>query len=204
VIFYDGFNDSIFAYFYGAGRFQSDTSSKLQDLIEQDYPRLIIYSFSEWMANHSVFWRNYMRERIDVKLHAGRAPDHSPENLERAVRAYTTNVRMTKGICQSFGIRCLFVLQPLILTKIPLTAVESRVINTLEHPKVRFGRDFYQQAAATLRHEPAFHDLSHVLDGIQDSHFFDYGHTSPFAGIIIGKAIAAYVIEARTMPLKHS
>ncbi len=197
VIFYDGFNDSIFAYFYGAGRFQSDTSSKLQDLIERDYPRLLIYSASEWLANRSVFWNNFMRERVDVTLHAGHVPDDSPENLAKAVAAYSTNVKMTKGICRELGIRCLFFLQPLVITKQPLGTVEAKVVDSLGTAKVRFGRAFYAQAAAALADEPAFHDLSQVLNGIQESHFFDYGHTSPYAGVTIGQAIARHIIAAR-------
>lgn len=196
-IFYDGFNDSIFAYFYGAGRFQSDTSGKLQNLIERDYPRLMIYAASEWLANRSVFWSRYIRERIDVTLHSGHVPDNSPENLTKAVAAYTANVKMTKGICREFGIRCLFFLQPLVITKQPLGAVETKVVEGLGDAKARFGQDFYTQVAAALADEPTFHDLSNVLDGVTESHFFDYGHTSPFTGITIGRVIARHILRAR-------
>ena len=203
VIFYDGFNDSIFAYLYGAGRFQSDTSSKLQDLIERDYPRLFIYAASEWLGDRSVFWNNYMRKRVDITLHAGHPPDDSRENLVKAVTIYATNVKMTKGICKELGIRCLFFLQPLVITKHPLGAVEATVVESLGNAKIQFGQTFYNEVRLVLADEPVFHDISHILDGIEGSHFFDYGHTSPFAGVPIGKAIALHVIRARELVHSH-
>lgn len=198
-IFYDGFNEMLFAYLYGAGRFQEDTAGKLQDLIERRYPRLALYAISEWLAGRSVFWANYMRARVETRLYSHHAPDDSRENLDRAVALYASNVRMAKGICREFGVRCHFFLQPLVLTKTPLSAVETRVLQNLDQTAVRFGKAFYERAAAALRQEPTWHDLSTVLNERPESDFFDYGHTSPFSGTIIGKAIAAHIAAARPL-----
>ncbi len=199
-IFYDGFNEMLFAYLYGAGRFQEDTAGKLQDLIERRYPRLALYAISEWLAGRSVFWANYMRARVETRLYSHHAPDESLENLTRAVALYASNVRMAKGICREFGVRCHFFLQPLILTKTPLSAVETRVFQHLDQTAVRFGQAFYAKAAAALRQEPTWHDLSSALNNRPEPDFFDYGHTSPFSGTIIGKAIAAHIAAPATFP----
>ncbi len=200
VIFYDGFNEALFAYLYGAGRFQQDTAGKLRDLIERRHPRTAVYAASEWLAGHSVFWATYMRPRIEAKLYSGQAPDASAENLDLAVQIYVANVTMAKGTCREFELRCLFLLQPLIITKTPLNAVETNVLQSLDQTSVQFGKNFYREAAAVLRDEPAFHDLSGVLNDNPQADFFDYGHTSPFTGMTIGKEIAARIIKARSTP----
>jgi hypothetical protein len=200
VIFYDGFNDSRGAYAHGANRLQQDISSKLRDLIERRHPRLIVYSASEMLARYSVLWRDYGRPGLEARLHGIDPPDASEANLSAAVETYTTNVRLTRAVCEAFGLRCLFVLQPLIITRSPLTPIETATLQALGAESVAFGRAFYERAVRALGGQPGFHDFSHVVDGIPEPVFFDYGHTSPAAGIVIGQALADRIARGAARP----
>ena len=114
------------------------------------------------------------------------------------------NVRMTRGMCRELQIRCLFFIQPLLVTKASLSSLEARVLDAMDEAQVRFVRDFYANAAQELHAEPSFHDLSGVLDEHAESHFFDLGHTSPFSGMVISKAIARRILEDRELASKST
>ncbi len=195
VMFYDGFNESLFAYLYGAGRFQYDSESKLRDTIERRYERLIVHSLSGWLGRYSVFWATYIRPLIEGILYPAPAPDTSTANLNMAVQIYLSNINIARGICTQFKIECHFFLQPLIFTKSPQAPLEQRVLASLDPSAVRFGAAFYSRVRQELGGMPGFHDVSGVLDGVPEAHFFDYGHTSPYSGEIIGKAIASMLAK---------
>jgi hypothetical protein len=108
------------------------------------------------------------------------------------------NIRAAKGICAELGIRCLFVLQPLLATRSPLTPFERQVIQSIDSDQIQFGRSFYALAAEELKGEPGFHDLSGFFDGRSEPVFFDFGHTSPLAGVHLGREIASRIIADRS------
>ncbi|MCI0562758.1 MAG: SGNH/GDSL hydrolase family protein, partial [Nitrososphaera sp.] len=124
VIFYDGFNDVSYGYNFGAANLPRDMSLKLRDLVDRNYTRLLVYVFSELLSRHSVFWKDFIRNRINNRLYEGQTVNQDAENLDKTVSSYVVNVRMTRGICQEFHIRCLFILQPLVITKANPTSVE--------------------------------------------------------------------------------
>lgn len=193
-VFYDGFNEAMYGYYFGAGSMQADLSLKMRDLVERQYPRLIMYAVSELLSRYSVFWRDYINHRVANTLYGNQDFPHK-RNMERTVSTYVLNVRMTAGMCKSLGIRCLFLLQPLVATRANPTEFERAVLKSLEPEYIAFTREFYRNASEQLKKEDGFVDLSHVFDHDVDSHFFDLGHTAPYSGIIIGKEIAHLIAE---------
>ena len=194
-IFYDGFNEANFGYYFGPAAMQQDISLKMRDLVERDYKRLMIYAGSETLSQYSAFWRTFIRPRVEKKLYGSQEfPER--KHVRRTVDAYATNVRMTVGLCRHLNIRCHFFLQPLVVTKSPLTPLEQATIDSLEKDLIDFVREFYASAAETLKGENGFHDVSHILDREEGPHFFDLGHTSPFSGVPIGRALARYILHA--------
>jgi hypothetical protein len=195
-IFYDGFNEAMYGYYFGAGAMQADLSMKMRDLVERRYPRLITYAVSELLSRYSVFWRDYIDQRISNTLYGNQKfPDK--RNMEKTVSTYVLNVRMTAGICKSLGIRCFFLLQPLVATRANPTEFEQGVLKSLEPEYVAFTRELYEKASEQLKKVDGFVDLSHVFDHNEDSHFFDLGHTAPYSGIIVGKEIARLIAERK-------
>jgi hypothetical protein len=155
-----------------------------------------MYAASELLSRYSVFWREYIDHRIANTLYGNQDfPDK--KSMEKTVSTYVRNVRMTAGICKSFGIRCLFLLQPLVATRSNPTEFEQGVLKSLEPEYIGFTREFYKNASKQLEKAEGFVDLSHVFDQDADSHFFDLGHTAPYSGIIVGKEIARLIAEGR-------
>ncbi|HJR76030.1 MAG TPA: hypothetical protein VJ805_03620 [Nitrospiraceae bacterium] len=195
-IFYDGFNEAMYGYYFGAGAMQADLSMKMRDLVERRYPRLITYAVSELLSRYSVFWRDYIDQRISNTLYGNQEFPHK-RNMERTVSTYVLNVRMTAAICKNLGIRCLFLLQPLVATRSNPTEFEQGVLKSLDPEYIAFTRELYEKASEQLAKVEGFVDLSRVFDHDADSHFFDLGHTEPYAGIIVGKEIARLIAEGQ-------
>ncbi|HSH74300.1 MAG TPA: hypothetical protein VLA09_01235 [Longimicrobiales bacterium] len=199
VIFYDGYNDARYGYLSGAGYPQSDFSSKLSDVIEQNHGRLLVYGASQWLSRYSFLWRRLAGPPIEAVLHGGKQPDGSTENLEASVNVYAVNIAVASGICEEFGIRCLFFLQPLLATRSALTPFEEDILATIDPGEIQFTRDFYALARDVLGQRSDFHDLSTFYDESDEPVFFDFGHTSPTAGIPMGKEIATRILAAREL-----
>jgi hypothetical protein len=190
VLFYDGFNEVMFGYYFGAGTIQADLSLKMRDLVERDYPRLVLYMSSEFLSRYSAFWRNYIAHRITTTLYE-RQDYPGRGNLDQTVSVYVRNVRMTEGICKNFHIRCLFILQPLVATRSNPTTLEQSVIrSSIDGEYIKFTRQFYHEATRQLSSLEGFIDMSRIFDHDKEPHFFDMGHVEPFSGIILGKKIA--------------
>jgi hypothetical protein len=103
---------------------------------------------------------------------------------------------MAEATCQTFEIDCFFILQPLLLTKEPLSPLEQEIFDELEaHPRVgaegiRFVRGFYEQASAELSDDDSFIDASAVLNGREQPDFYDMGHVGANSPPVIAEAIA--------------
>jgi len=185
-IFYDGFNETQYGYYWGPAAMQADISLKLRDLVERQNLRLLAYLASELIAKHGVFWSKYVRPRLGLY----EEPFPLAAQRGRSVAAYVTNVRMAAAICTALQIRCRFFLQPLVVTRSPLRGVEQQVLASLEPEFVEFVRGFYRDAARELQDQQGFFDLSHALDAEPEPQFFDFGHTSPYAGVTLGREMA--------------
>jgi hypothetical protein len=196
VVFYDGFNDPVWSYYAGPANMQEDFSRKLEAVVKKRHRRLAAYALSETLGRWSVYWHDNLQQGVArwcFRLGSS-PPDGSDENLARAVSVYETNARAVRGACRELGIRPVFVLQPLVVTKTGLSKAEEEVLE--EQP--REVRDFtvrFYRAAAKLD-LPELADLSHVLDGDRATDFWDLGHTGPFTGKVTGAAIAERVKAA--------
>jgi hypothetical protein len=199
-IFYDGYNDAEYGFQYGSGSLQKDLALKLEALVDGRHVSLLAYSSSQVLSRHSRLWRRTGARVADATLFPFPEPDPSLENLAATVRNYTSNVRMIRATCEEFGVRCFFILQPLIVTKSPLAPLEQEALDWLKaHP--RFGRDgttfiraFYAEAAQLLADEPGFIDASRVLDERIEADFYDVGHVGALTPPVIGEKTAALML----------
>lgn len=199
-IFYDGYNDAVYGFQYGPGRMQKDLSLKLQALVEGDHLTSGLYALSKGLSKYSMFWNRTAARLVEYVLFPLPEPDTAAANLDSAVRIYTSNVKMTRAICQVFDIHCFFVLQPMIMTKEPLSLVEQKVLNRIEaHPRfgpegTRFVREFYDRVTREFAGDKDFIDASHVLDGRTEADFYDPGHVGALSPPVIGERIAYLIL----------
>jgi hypothetical protein len=199
-IFYDGYNDAVFGFQYGPGSTQKDLSLKLQSLVESQHVRLWTYVSSKLIARWSSLWERTGDRLIQHVLFPLGNPLPNADYLARSVRVYVSNVKMLRAICDAFKIRCFFVLQPLLLTKMPLTLMEQEALQALEaHPRfgptgARFVRTFYAEVTELLGGDEGFIDASRILNGRSDPDFYDVGHVGALTPPVIGEKIAAQIL----------
>lgn len=205
-IFYDGYNDALFGFQYGPGSLQEDLTLKLRALVEQENVKIGTYALSRTFSKYSRLWDRTAARLVESLLFPLPEPNTEAANLEGAVRVYTRNVRMIEATCKAFQVRCFFVLQPLLVTKKPLTQLEQEVLNGLEgHPRfgsegTQFVLEFYERMIQEFADNEHFIDASHILDGRTQSDFYDLGHTSAQTPPIIAEKVAD-MIMARLSPM---
>jgi hypothetical protein len=199
-IFYDGYNDGILGLQYGAGSIQRDLALKLRALVEHEDLVLWAYSSSRMLERRLRLWDLTGARLIEQMLFPLGEPQPDAENLAATVHVYTSNVTMLRATCEALAIRCFFVLQPLIVTKTPLAAVEQQALDELEaHPRfgregTRFIRAFYAEAAEALAAESGFIDGSGILNGRTEADFYDLGHVGALTPPILGERIATLIL----------
>lgn len=196
-VFYDGYNDANNTYQFGAGKMQRDLVQKLEFMVESQDLKLIIYAASRGLSEHSEFW-NITGARVARRiLLPPTRPDASSDNLGAGVDVYLHNQTMTKAICQAYDIECFFILQPLIVTKTPLSPLESEVFNKLMigSEGINFVQKFYDQIRLRLIGDTHFIDASGILNGRMQPDFYDLGHTAASSSSYIGQKIAGMVID---------
>jgi hypothetical protein len=203
-LFYDGYNDSYFGFQYGPGNMQTDLSLKLQAMVEHKNLVMWTYAASRMLMTYSHLWRRTGARLVEHLLFPLAEPNIDDGILAATVRIYTSNVRMIQATCDVYRIRCFFILQPLIVTKQPLTPLEQVALDEHEnHPRfrpegTRFIRNFYERAKHELVDKENFIDASHILDGRSESDFYDLGHTSALTSPVIGEKIAEMILVALT------
>lgn len=184
VVFYDGYNDPYLGWVGRAGNLQPDLSAKLEMVVTKQFGRYLVQHASDALGARFPLWRNTIGHRL-----AARAA--KPEqNLDQVVRIYQANVRMARAVAREFGIAPYFVLQPLLMTKQPLSAREQEIYNEGGRALKAFVLDFYGRVRAGLAEEPDFLDLSGALNGRAATDFYDECHTGPYTGEVIGRALA--------------
>jgi hypothetical protein len=200
-IFYDGFNDAQFGFQYGPGNPQTDMSHKLQAMVEHKNLVLLTYAGSRGLEKYSRLWGRTGARLVEYFLFPLTEPNTADTVLEGTVNIYVNNVKMIQAICDVYGVRCFFVLQPLIVTKQPLSELEQEVLNSLEnHPRfghegTAFIRAFYDRVPNELVDNQNFIDASYILDGQSQSDFHDLGHTGALTSPIIGMKIADLILS---------
>lgn len=200
-IFYDGYNDAVNGFQYGPGSLQTDLSLKLQALVEQDSCTTAAYAISGALSKYSRFWERTAARLVEYLLFPLPEPDAGAANLDHAVRIYIGNVRMIAATCEAFDVRCFFVLQPLIVTKTPLSREEREVLRAMEAHRrfgpdgIRFVRQFYERVIHDLAGNEHFVDASRVLDGRTEPDFYDTGHVSAHSPPVIGERTARLILS---------
>ncbi len=196
-VFYDGYNDAVHSYLFGAGSLQRDLSLKLQALVEHKYLVILSYALFEIAERVSKFWELTGARLMEYALFPPQKPQADESNLQSAVRVYTDNVTMIQATCEVFGIECFFVLQPLIVTKSQLMGVEQEVFENLKigPDGIRFVRGFYRDVKERLTSNEHFINASDILDGRIQPDFYDVGHTAAQTPPFIGEKIAGMLLE---------
>jgi hypothetical protein len=97
---------------------------------------------------------------------------------------------MVRGISRQFDIQPVLVLQPLAVTKRGRTKDEDAIYESLVNGGLAdFVERFYVKTRQVMADCPDFVDLSHILDHTGRTDFYDLGHTGPYSGADIGKAL---------------
>lgn len=199
-IFYDGYTDAVNGYQYGPGHLQTDLSLKLEALIEGDNFATGVYALSRALSRYSSLWEQKVDWRVQKRLFPLPQPRADAADLTEAVRIYTSNVRMIQATCQVFDIDCFFVLQPMLVTKDPLSQIEQEILDRIEaHPRmgsegIHFVREFYARVIDELAGDQHFIDASHILDGRSQPDFYDIGHVGAQSPPIIGEKTAELIL----------
>jgi hypothetical protein len=201
-IFYDGYNDAVNGFQYGAGRLQPDLDRKLEAVVEGRNLALWLLATSNALERVSMLWGRTWGPIIQTTFFPLGDPDPAPENLAATVRVYTANVRMIEATCRTFGIECIYLLQPLLFTKAELAPEEQEAWDWLEgHPRfgsegIHFVQEFYRRSSVELADVEGFIDASGILDdrgGVAD--FYDVGHVGALSPPVIGERTAGLILE---------
>jgi hypothetical protein len=194
VIFYNGFNDSIYTYESGAGNIQLDLSRKLEMLVTGKYSKLLLYSISSVLSKFSYLWKYHIARKIDAVLFFHHyKPFNDNKNLAKGVEMYVLNTQMIRAICKEFHIKPIFILQPAIFTKKNLTNFEIEVKNSLNPEQLKFMEEFYEAVRRRMQNYADFADLTSVFDNSDRNDFSDPCHTGPYSGVDTGSHIAKII-----------
>jgi hypothetical protein len=189
VVFYDGFNDAGVATRLRAGSYQNDLVMKIETLVEGHHGKMFFYSLGNLVGRFSVYWKNRLAFKYSDALFGGKYIKYDHNNLIKAVEVYETNSRIVRGVCREFGIKPVFLLQPMIFTKPDLTAFEKSVSLPPDNRKMVFMTEFYRLAGQAMKKYDDFYNLSDILNDSPRNDFYDLGHIGPYTGITIGEHI---------------
>ncbi len=159
------------------------------------------YASSRMLSRYSILWDRSGARLVETLLFPLPEPKTDAHNLDGSVQIYTRNVRMAQATCTAFQIQCFFILQPLLVTKNPLTLLEQDVLERLEgHPRFgaagsRFVLGFYERVAQEFSGDDRFIDASFILDRREQSDFYDLGHTSVQTSEVIGERTAQLILD---------
>lgn len=201
VIFYDGFNDAGDSYTFGPGNFQEDLNTKVRFLIEGHGDWLWPLLFSSYMQERSLFWKSFVAPRIagtfTERMVSARGKTFT--DYRAAVSYYEQNAKVVRAVASTFKAKTLFVLQPMIFTKQPLSAFERDVMTDVveqNKPHLEFMLNWYATAREVMGKYPDFVDLTGLLNGRTTDDFFDHGHTGPVTSEPIGRALGRESMKA--------
>jgi hypothetical protein len=195
VVFYDGYNDWASALVQGAGNIGEDYRSRMRATIEQDYIALFGYATSQFLARYLKAWEKYAHSAISNWFIGRNQASRGKGSTDAAVRSYVANTQIVAAVGKALGIKVEFVLQPMLLSKVPLSPFETEFMSRVGPAEADAFQRFYGGVRLAMA-GASFHDLSSVLNGRQESDFYDYGHIGPHTGSIIGEAIGRSVLTA--------
>lgn len=189
VIFYDGFNDAGLATLFKAGSYQNDLAKKIEAIVVGHHWKMFFYSLGNLLGKLSAYWKDKLAFKYSRAIFGEDFIKYDKDNLIKAVEIYEMNTRIIRGVSKEFGIKPIFILQPMIYTKRNLTDFEKKIILPPDNPKLKFMKEFYLLASKSMKKYDDFFNLSDVLNESKRNDFYDLGHTGPYTGITIGKHI---------------
>lgn len=189
VVFYNGFNDAGVTTRLRAGSYQNDLVMKIETLVEGHHGKLFLYSLGNLFGRFSAYWKNRLAFKYSDALFGGKYIKYDRDNMARGVEIYETNSRIIRGVCREFGIKPVFLLQPMIFTKADLTEFEKSISLPPDNRKMVFMTEFYRLTGQTMKKYDDFYNLSEILNDSRRNDFYDLGHIGPYTGIAIGEHI---------------
>ncbi|MFQ5508896.1 MAG: hypothetical protein ACE5FN_06120 [Leptospirillia bacterium] len=200
-VFYDGYNDADQGYQFGAGVLQQDLRAKLSLLVGRDHGGLLRYGAAMYLSERfRLFELLLFKVLAPASIFDGNVYDSSPANLDHAVDIYRTNTDMIRASGKALGIKTLFLLQPLVVTKEGLSDAEQAFVGGLAPARRTFVRDFYERTRATGGAHDDFVDLSGGVDQSGNTDFFDLGHIGPKAAEPIARGITEAILVRINAP----
>lgn len=187
-IFYDGYNDGYTIYTTGPGKFQGHLSRKIEAMVKLENKKLFLYGFSNILSEYSYLWKKYKHPQIEQVF--GTCGTTKNEAVEKAVDYYYNNTRMIEGICNIYGIKPVFLLQPMIFTKNNLTNFEKKILAKIPSLEIETHKKYYEKVRLLMKNKNNFFDISNIFNYRDYIDFWDYGHTGPYSGSITGKEIS--------------
>ncbi len=151
-VFYDGYNDWVFSLHSGAGKIGEDYRSRVRSVLERDYPALFMYATSQWIASHSVAWSKRIHGNTTLWFFARSAAATNDERASTAaVRAYVANTRIASALGKEFGVSVSFFLQPMLLSKQPLTPFEKEYAARASQAEIEHFNGFYSGVPEAMK-----------------------------------------------------
>jgi hypothetical protein len=193
VVFYDGYNDAYQGFFFGPGNLQGDISRKLEAVVTRRMGLFTAMKASERLSQHSRLWERIVDRRLAQRWVWREPTGTYDERLQEIAAIFEANWRMVRATCEAYNIRPLFILQPTLSTKTPLTEFEQRATVTEGATMRKLLPELY----ALLRERHAgrtdFADFSALMNGRTENDFYDSCHTTPWASCYIGDKMAELV-----------
>jgi hypothetical protein len=191
VIFYDGVND-LGATFQGgqAGIPQNELNRRVE--FERPGAAFAYALMKESSLFRPILWRVAFRtwQAENSRL----SPEDQSKLADNAIRLYAANLAIIEGLGRQFGFKSLFFWQPVVFTKRHLTPGEQA-----SSEEQGFMRDFFQQGYADMRQNEAllansdFHDISEILDAVEEPVYFDIAHITEHGNELVAIAMLPYV-----------
>ncbi len=194
VVFYDGYNDTEFAI---RGQAIHDYMRPAIDLlnpyISAEYCEKALRQFEIYKLLDSfplfqgtirgVVFRIFDRSRSVVKegydskfkIDAD-LPQSIQETDSLCVSNYVANIRVVRSLAKEFGFKAVFVLQPMIYFKTPLSPEEHNILANLPDSLKHRTPELYRLIEGALQGSSDFFVVTDIFEGVASPIYIDQGH----------------------------
>lgn len=186
-VFYDGYNDTLYALNAGPGNIPPVFySNPVRLLVERRHLDLVRYSLAELLKKYSIFCKRFVAPHLlpplfKQKKHPGSVPWKSMlTGRWRSICGTRVCSRRCAG--PSAFDRCLSCSRLVVTKQKRLGDFEQTALAEIAGPKRRFIRMFYERLRRRMGDHPHFLDLSHVLDHNGRSDFMTWAIPGPIRG----------------------
>jgi hypothetical protein len=120
-----------------------------------------------------------------------------PSSPQVSVDYFYSKVNLLRIITKEYGIKPIFVLQPMIFTKKSLSDNEKNVMNFIVNkdiPRLNYMIEWYKLAKLKFNLDNDFLDLTNVFNNSLESDFIDHGHLGPYSGLMVALPISKRIL----------